>query len=307
MLPFKIIYSEDYDLNLGAHVFPSQKYRLVQEKLLAEGDAEAADFLTPAPATDEDVLRVHGRDWVEKLKEGRLDPLEVTRMEVPYSPELVRAVWLAAGGSTLAGRQALKDGCGFNLAGGLHHAFPNHGEGFCPLNDVAVAIRTLQADGAIKRALTVDLDVHHGNGTAAIFADDDTVVTLSLHQQNNYPAVKPPSDIDVGLEDGAGDEEYLQRLEQALERAFRDFPQPDLIFYLAGADPYREDQLGGLGLTLEGLRERDRRVFDVFLSRSIPVAVTLAGGYAWSIGDTVEIHRNTVLAARECFTPQGRR
>jgi acetoin utilization deacetylase AcuC-like enzyme len=307
MLPFKLVYSDGYDLNLGAHVFPSQKYRLVYEKLLAEGDAEEADFLSPSPATDEDVLRVHGAEWVEKLKTGNLDTLEVMRMEVPYSPELVQAVWLAAGGSTLAGRRALEDGCAFNLAGGLHHAYPDHGEGFCPIHDVAVAIRTLQADGSIKRALTVDLDVHHGNGTAAIFAEDDTVVTLSLHQQNNYPAVKPPSDIDVGLEDGAGDGEYLRRLEEALARVFEEYPKPDLIFYLAGADAYCEDQLGGLGLTFEGLRERDRRVFGAFLSRSIPVAVTLAGGYARSVGDTIEIHRNTVLAARECFTPQGRR
>ncbi len=307
MLPFKIVYSDGYDLHLGEHVFPSQKYRLVREKLLADGIADNDDLLEPGPAPDEDVLRVHSAEWVEKLKTGTLSPQELAQMEVPYSPELVQAAWLAAGGSTLAGRRALEDGCAITLSGGLHHAFPGHGEGFCPLHDVAVAIRRLLADGAIQTAMTVDLDVHHGNGTAAIFAEDDTVFTLSLHQENNYPAIKPPSNLDVPLRDGADDEEYLRLLSEALAAAFDEFGPPSLIFYLAGADVYCEDQLGGLGLTLEGLRERDRLVFEACRSRSIPVAVTLAGGYARVVGDTVQIHTNTVLAARECFAPQKQR
>ena len=310
MLPFKIIYSKDYDLNLGPHVFPSQKYRLVHERLLADGVAAPGDFLAPAPASDEDVLRVHSREWVSKLKQGSLDFMEMARMEVPYSPELVKAVWLAAGGSILAGRRALADGCCFNLAGGLHHAYPDHGEGFCPIHDVAVAIRALQADGAIASAMTIDLDVHHGNGTAAIFSGDPAVFTLSLHQENNYPADKPPSDLDVGLADGTGDAEYLGRLLEALDEAFDRFARgaggartgkPGLIFYLAGADTYREDQLGGLSLTLEGLGERDRMVFEAASARSYPVAVTLAGGYARKVEDTVRIHANTVLAASACY------
>ncbi|MFQ5778580.1 MAG: histone deacetylase, partial [Terriglobia bacterium] len=170
MLPFKLVYSDGYDLNLGDHVFPSVKFKLIREKCLADRVAAEDDFLEPAPAPDQDILRVHSQEWVRKLKTGKLTQYDVMRLEVPYSPQLVRAFWLSAGGSTLAARRALRDGCAFNLGGGFHHAFPEHGEGFCAINDVAVAIRTLQAEGALRTALVVDLDVHHGNGTAAIFA-----------------------------------------------------------------------------------------------------------------------------------------
>ncbi|MCH6554985.1 MAG: histone deacetylase [Acidobacteria bacterium] len=310
MLPFKLVYSDGYDLNLGDHVFPSVKYKLIHQKCLEEGIATADDFLQPQPAPDEDLLRVHSREWIRKLKLGKLSIQEIMRLEVPYSPQFVRACWLSAGGSTLAAQRALTDGCGFNFGGGFHHAYPDHGEGFCALNDVAVALRRLQADGDIRTAMVVDLDVHHGNGTAAIFAGDATVFTLSMHQENNYPYPKPLSDLDVGLLDFTGDTDYLRLLREALDRAFDRFKkeermrgtaQPGLIYYLAGADPYRQDQLGGLALTVEGLQERDRIVLDAARQREIPIAVTFAGGYARNTADTIQIHTNTILAARDCL------
>lgn len=298
MLPFKLIYADGYDLNLGAHVFPSKKFRLVRDLLLSEKIASAEDFLVPAPATDEDILRVHTEDYVQKLKTGSLTYLEILRMEVPYSPELIEACWLAAGGSILAARRALADGWAGNIGGGFHHAYPGHGEGFCVIHDVAVAIRHLQAARAIETAMIVDTDVHQGNGTAAIFAKDPTVFTLSIHQENNYPHPKPPSTIDVNLPDGTGDEEYLHIFEKHLLQAFHDF-SPQLLFYIAGADPYREDQLGGLALSMEGLARRDALVFDYARRHRVPVAIALAGGYARCVADTVRIHANTFLAARD--------
>jgi acetoin utilization deacetylase AcuC-like enzyme len=298
MLPFKVVYHSRYDLNLGPHVFPSQKFRLIHEMLLREGIATREDFLEPAPAMNEDLLRVHTAEWLKKLKTGTLTPGDIMKLEMPYSPEMVEAVWLAAGGTILAGQCAMRDGFGCNLSGGFHHAFPNHGEGFCAIHDVAVAIRRLQADGAIKKAMVIDTDVHHGNGTAHIFRDDPTVFTLSIHQENNYPAHKPPSNVDLNMWDRADDDEYLGALMPAVEKALDTF-RPDMAFYVGGADPYCEDQLGGLGLTKKGLMERDRRVFEKARRRGIPVATTLAGGYAMRVEDTVRIHVNTILAAKE--------
>jgi acetoin utilization deacetylase AcuC-like enzyme len=298
MLPFKLVYHKGYDLNLGQHVFPSQKFRLIAEMLLREGIADKGDFLTPIAATDEDILRVHTAGWVRKLKTGTLTASEEMRLEVPYSPELVEAFWLAAGGSILAAQSSLRDGFGCNLGGGFHHAYPDHGEGFCALHDVAVAIRRIQFDGLIRKALVVDTDVHHGNGTAAIFRGDESVFTLSIHQENNYPAYKPPSSVDVHMGDRADDEEYLGALIPAVQSALDEF-RPDIVFYVGGADPYCEDQLGGLSLTKQGLMLRDRKVFEESRKRGIPVATTLAGGYARRVEDTVRIHVNTVLAARE--------
>ena len=289
----KLIYSDQYDLNLGQHVFPAVKYKLVRQKLLDKKIVSEADFLEPEAVQDRDVLLVHSAEYVRKLKTGTLSELEIARMEIPYSPEMIRAVWLCAGGSTLAGRRAIADGIAVNLGGGFHHAFPSHGEGFCAIHDVAIAIRKLQAEDTIGKAMTVDLDVHHGNGTAAIFTRDESVYTFSMHQESNYPFEKPPGNLDVPLRDGCGDEEYLGLLRQSLQRALSEF-QPDLIFYLAGADPYCEDQLGGLSLTLAGLRERDRTVFQMAREKNIPVAVTLAGGYAARVDDTVTIHVGTV-------------
>jgi acetoin utilization deacetylase AcuC-like enzyme len=327
VLPFKLIYSDDYFLPIGAHVFPAEKYGRVHDRLINNGVAESSDFLTPQPASDQDVLLVHTAEYVQKLKTGTLSRREEQEMEIPYSPKLVQAFWLAAGGSILAAQHALKDRVAFNIGGGFHHAFPDHGEGFCMIHDVAVAIRCLQRDGKIRTAMTVDCDVHQGNGTAAIFAGTRTpsdplpstsasvlpvaagklrhahagdVFTISLHQHNNYPATKPPSSIDVDLPDGTGDNDYLAWLDNALSSGLRQF-EPDLICYVAGADPYREDQLGGLALTLEGLKKRDELVFRVAKARNIPVMVTYAGGYARRVEDTVAIHSNTVIAAKEVF------
>jgi acetoin utilization deacetylase AcuC-like enzyme len=298
MLPFKVIYHDGYDLNLGAHVFPSQKFRLIKEKLVADGIASLEDILAPEPAEDEDVLRVHAPDYVRKLKDGTLSPGEIQRMEIPYSRELMDACWLAAGGSILAGQRALVDGAASNVGGGFHHAYTDHGEGFCALHDVAIAIRRLQFDGKVERAMVVDTDVHQGNGTAAIFARDESVYTLSIHQENNYPSVKPPSTADINLPDGVGDDEYLSMLEEGLREAFEDFA-PEILFYVAGADPYREDQLGGLMLTIDGLWKRDALVFDYARRNGVPVVTTLAGGYARRIVDTVQIHVNTIAALRD--------
>jgi acetoin utilization deacetylase AcuC-like enzyme len=355
MLPFKLIYSQNYYLPIGAHVFPAQKYRLIHERLLATNVACAEDFVTPLSASDDDILLVHTPEYVRKLQTGRLSLQEEMQMEIPYSRELVEAFWLSAGGSILAAEHALREGVAFNIGGGFHHAFPDHGEGFCMIHDVAVAIRRMQKDGRIRHAMTVDCDVHHGNGTAAIFSsshahvsragsrvhsvggeashggmgglpssffgvstqagagprtragatqsESDTsgdVFTISLHQQNNYPAFKPPSSIDVNLADGVGDDDYLHWLDNALSSGLRQFA-PELICYIAGADPYREDQLGGLALTIEGLKKRDALVFDVARTRKIPVMVSYAGGYARKVEDTVTIHCNTVVAAKEIF------
>jgi acetoin utilization deacetylase AcuC-like enzyme len=320
MLPFKLVYSDGYYLPIGAHVFPAQKYRLIHQRLLNEHIAEPSDFLAPQPAPDADILRVHTEDYVRKLKDGTLSPTEELQMEIPFSPELRDAFWLAAGGSILAAEHALKDRVGFNIGGGFHHAFPDHGEGFCMIHDVAVAIKRLQADGKVRTAMTVDCDVHDGNGTAAIFPPINDahaplpshsptsprqsdhpahgVFTISLHQQHNYPAIKPPSSIDVNLPDGAGDHQYLSWLDNALSSGLRRFT-PDLICYIAGADPFCEDQLGGLALTMEGLKERDELVFKAAKAQNIPVMVTFAGGYARNTTDTVTIHCHTVLAAKE--------
>src|ERR1017187_47548 len=294
----KVVYSPQYDLNLGNHVFPSIKYRLIKEKLLRDRIVEPQDIVEPPAASEDDVALGHHREYIRKLQAGKLSYVEILRLEIPYSPELVRAVWLAAGGSILAGRLALQDGAAVNIGGGFHHAYPDHGEGFCVLNDFAIGIRRLQKDKAIERAMTVDCDVHHGNGTAAIFAGDTTVYTLSIHQENNYPYPKPPSTLDVNLRDGVDDAQYVAELEKGLDHALGEF-RPDLIYYVAGADPYRDDQLGGLKLSIKGLEQRDRLVFDKARAKNIPVAVTLAGGYARRVEDTIEIHTNTVRVAKE--------
>ena len=298
-----IVWHGAYEIDIGPHPFPTRKYRLVRDRLLAEGVIAPADLVEAPPASDEQVALVHTTEYVRKIKTGTLSVEEQLLLEVPFSPALREAAWITAGGSTLAGRLALDHenrGIAVHLGGGFHHAFPDHGEGFCLINDVAIAIRVLQREGIVRRVMVVDLDVHHGNGTAAIFQDDTDVFTFSMHQERNYPAWKPPSDVDVGLEDGTEDAEYLSLLERRLPELLGRH-RPDLVFYLAGADPYRFDQLGGLGLTLEGLRRRDELVFERATSAGVAVAVCLAGGYAVRTDDTVEIHCNTVRAAREAL------
>jgi acetoin utilization deacetylase AcuC-like enzyme len=328
MLPFKLVYSEKYFLPIGEHIFRADKFRLIRERLLQQGVAEDADFVVPQTATEADVLLVHSPLYVKKLMEGSLSAREELEMEIPYSPQVVDAFMLHTGGSILAAEHALEDSVCINMGGGFHHAFPEHGEGFCMINDFAVAIRALQKRGKILRAMTVDCDVHQGNGTAVIFGSprpkpntlpsgpaatsgarqrttmtegsSNDVFTISLHQENNYPFIKPPSSIDVNLPDGCGDAEYLAWLDNALSSGLRQF-EPQLICYVAGADPYMDDQLGGLSLSIAGLKQRDELVFRVARARDIPVMVTYAGGYANHIEDTVTIHSNTVVAAAEVY------
>ena len=304
MLPFKLVWSPQYDLHLGPHVFPSQKYRMIHDRLVKDRIAGPDDFVAPEPATDEDVLLVHTPAWVHALKNGSLTIQQLMKLEIPYSRQTMEAFWLMAGGTILAARNALRDRAGFNIGGGFHHAFAAHGEGFCAIHDVAIAIRRLQANGLIAKAMVVDCDVHHGNGTAGIFAGDRSVFTFSIHQLNNYPDEKPPSNIDIHLEDGAGDDEYLRQLREAYEPALAGF-QPDLLLYIAGADPFMEDQLGGLLLTLEGLVRRDRLVIGTAIAGGVPVCITLAGGYSFNVQDTVTIHVNTVKAAAEVLTSRS--
>lgn len=304
MLSFHLIYHDGYDLNLGGHVFPAQKYRLIRERLLREGFAEPEDILEPEAATDDQMILVHDPAWVGRLRDGRLSYEDIIKLEIPYSRKMVEGFFLAAGGTILAARKALEEGVGYNIGGGFHHAFPSHGEGFCAIHDVAVAVRVLQREGLIRKALVIDCDVHQGNGTAAIFSGDPTVSTISIHQHNNYPSAKPPSSIDIHLPDGVGDVEYLKRLGEAYGMAVPGF-QPDMVFYVAGADAYMEDQLGGLTLTLEGLMERDRTVLETPLRLGIPVVVTLAGGYAFDINDTVTIHCQTAYAAKDVLADCG--
>lgn len=299
MLPIKLVYHEEYDLKLGSHVFPSQKFRLIRDRFLRERFASPEDFVRPEAASDEDLMLVHTADWVHRLKNGKLRIEEVMHLEIPYSQEMVRGFWLAAGGTTLAAKLAIQNRSGaYNCGGGFHHAFAGHGEGFCAIHDVAVAVRKMQRDGLIERAMVVDCDVHHGNGTAAIFADDPTVFTLSIHQLNNYPSVKPPSDLDIHLPDHVGDDEYLRELREGYLPALEKF-KPQLLMYIAGADPFYDDQLGGLALTVKGLENRDRLVIGAAVERRIPVAVTLAGGYAWHVEDTVTIQSNTAIVLAE--------
>ncbi len=334
MLPFKLIYSEKYFLPIGEHVFRADKYRLVRERLLAEHLAVESDFVEPQPAAESDVMLVHSPHYVSKLMEGTLSAREELQMEIPYSPQVVDAFMLHTGGSVLAAELALKDGVAVNMGGGFHHAFPDHGEGFCMINDFAVAIRSLQKRGLIRRAMTVDCDVHQGNGTAVIFGNAARpaaplpsgsapvlghqpatnvrpgrvrdVFTISLHQEDNYPYVKPASSIDVGLPDGCNDADYLAWLDNALSSGLRQF-EPELICYVAGADPYREDQLGGLNLSIEGLKRRDLLLFRAAQARGIPVMVTYAGGYAMQLEDTVTIHANTVAAAAQVMSAARKR
>ena len=325
MLPFSLVYHDGFYLPLGAHVFPGEKYRLIHERLLRTGAAAENDFAQAQVIALEDVLRVHEPAYVDRLIEGTLSEEEILQMELPYSKELVHATLLGCGGTLAAARLARRDGAACMIGGGFHHAHADHGEGFCILHDVAIALARLLHDRAIERAMVIDLDVHDGNGTAAIFPpagerrrgslrsgvasgsmlpSAEGVFTLSMHQQNNYPAYKPASSLDVPLADGTDDAEYLEALEAALDVAFAHF-QPQLIAYVAGADPYVEDQLGGLALTIDGLKQRDRTVFRAAQSAGAPVFSVYAGGYARQVEDTVTIHANTVLAAAEVFSFHG--
>jgi acetoin utilization deacetylase AcuC-like enzyme len=287
----KVVYSDRYEIPLPGHIWPTTKYRLIAGRLRSN---PAVAFVEPPQASWEDLALVHTAEYLAKLRDGTLTPGDIATMELPWVPGMADGFRLMVGGTIAAARAANDDGCAAHLGGGLHHAFANHGEGFCPLNDVAVAVRVLQRDGLISRAAIVDLDVHHGNGTAMIFERDDTVFTFSMHQQLNYPFFKPAGDLDVGLENGAGDLRYNGLLGEALPRVMAS--RPDLIVYLAGADPYENDRLGGLRLTRAGLAERDRLVLGAARRAGVPLVTVLAGGYAADVTDTVDIHTATIEA-----------
>jgi acetoin utilization deacetylase AcuC-like enzyme len=322
----RVVYSARYHLDIGPHVFPTRKYPLVHDRLIDAGIIDASDVLEPPAADWSDLSRVHTAEYLAKMREGTFSLDELAQLELPWSPDLVETFRVMVGGTILAARIA----CGVahdrqsraahapragelagpvapmehgasaspvtcHIGGGLHHAFPNHGEGFCPFNDVAVAVRDLQSRG-LERAAIVDLDVHHGNGTAFVFQSDPGVFTFSIHQEHNYPMWKPKGSLDVGLPDGVGDSHYLRELERALPAVMAG--NPECIFYLAGADPYEDDQLGGLRLTREALRQRDRMVIEAVSAANVPLVIVLAGGYARRVEDTVAIHVATIQEAK---------
>jgi acetoin utilization deacetylase AcuC-like enzyme len=284
----KVFYSPRYEIALPGHIWPTSKYRLIAERL------SDVTFMEPTEASWEDLALVHTGEYLDKLRSNTLTSEDIAILELPWGPALADAFRLMVGGTCGAAAAALDDGRAAHLGGGLHHAFASHGEGFCPLNDVAVAIRVLQQDPGIQRAAIVDCDVHHGNGTAFIFERDPDVFTFSIHQQLNYPFFKPRGDLDVGLEDGAGDERYLDALAGALPAVLAS--GPEIVIYLAGADPFEGDRLGGLSLTKAGLAARDRLVIDAARAAGVPLATVLAGGYAANVMDTVDIHTATIQA-----------
>ena len=283
----RVFYSPRYEIQLPGHIWPTSKYRLIAER--CPPDSIVSSF---ARASWDELALVHTAEYLGKLRTNTLEPDDIATLELPWRPQLTEAFRRMVGGTIAAANAALEDGVAAHLGGGLHHAFANHGEGFCPLNDVAVAVRVLQARSAIRRAAIVDLDVHHGNGTAMIFERDETVFTFSMHQQHNYPFFKPRGDLDIGLEDGTRDDRYLALLAGALPRVMAS--GPDLVVYLAGADPFEHDRLGGLRLTKAGLAGRDRLVIDAARSAGVPLVTVLAGGYAMDVNDTVDIHVATV-------------
>jgi acetoin utilization deacetylase AcuC-like enzyme len=328
-----VVYSARYQIDIGPHVFPTRKYALVHARLIEAGVIQPSGCIEPEPASWNDLALVHTSEYLGKMRDGTMSPQDMSQLELPWSPEMVDGFRLMTGGTIQAaliachswfdtlttsevarpepfdspltlslskGERLAQDrpvGAGIvaaHIGGGLHHAFPSHGEGFCPFNDVAVATRVLQARG-IERVAIIDLDVHHGNGTAFIFEADPRVFTFSMHQQHNYPMWKPRGSLDVGLPDGAHDAAFLRELERALPAVMGHAPQ--CVFYLAGADPYEDDQLGGLRLTKDGLRRRDRLVIDTVRRAGVPLVVVLAGGYARHLEDTVAIHVATIEEA----------
>jgi acetoin utilization deacetylase AcuC-like enzyme len=275
------------------HRFPIEKYALVRDLVVRRGLLPPEAVEEPPRAGREALSLVHQDAYLDAIDRGTLDPVATRRLGFPWSPELRERSYHTVQGTVEAARDAVTHGAGVNLAGGTHHAFADRGEGFCVFNDVAVAIRVLQRDGLARRAVVIDLDVHQGNGTARIFAGDQSVFTFSLHGEKNYPFHKEMSRVDVGLPDGCGDQRYLDALADHLDQVL-DQARADLMFYLAGADPYEGDRFGRLRVTRAGLRERDRMVFQACRSRGLPVVMTLSGGYARNVNDLAEIHADTL-------------
>ncbi len=301
MSDYSLFYSPDYYADIGEdHVFPIKKFELARDILLNEGTLTKSEIHEPKPAKLADVYSIHTKDYITRLCNGTLTKSEVRRLGLPWSESLVRRSFLAVSGTINASRAALKNGkVSSNLAGGTHHAFADHGEGFCVLNDIAIAIRVLQKEQKARRFLIVDCDVHQGNGTAFIFKDDEEIFTFSMHGAKNFPLRKEVSNLDIELADKTGDEEFHEVLNEALHRIIGH--DPDLIFYLGGADPYEKDKLGRLSLTMEGLRKRDEIVLEFAKSEDIPIVTVMSGGYAKDINDTVEIHCNTIRAVKKVF------
>lgn len=300
----QVFYTPRYYADIGdGHIFPIRKFELVRDRLLAEGTLRRDELCEPQPATVEQVRLVHTEDYVSRLCGGALTAKELRRLGLPWSESLVRRSFYAAGGTIAAAHTALVEGYASNLAGGTHHSFADRGEGFCVFNDVAVAIRVLRNEGLIGRAAIIDCDVHQGNGTATIFAGDEQTFTFSIHGANNYPLFKARSSLDVELPDGTIDLEYLDCL-------FNHFPaifaaDPEIVFFLAGADPYAGDKLGRLELTIDGLRRRDVCVLRECYEREVPVVTVMSGGYGKDIDDTIEIHCNTIRMVKEVFEFQS--
>ena len=305
----KVFYSDRFVLPLPeGHRFPMQKYSMLRQRVDDAGLSGPGEMRVPHAVTDEEVLRAHDTGYLRKVVSGTLSRQEMRRIGFPWSERMVERSRRASGGTVDACRAALEDGIAANLAGGTHHAFADKGEGFCVLNDSAIAARTLQAEGLVGNVVVVDTDVHQGNGTAAILDGDASVFTFSIHGEKNYPFHKETSDLDVALPDGADDGAFLEALKLGLEEAL-DRAHATMAIFLAGADPYEGDKLGRLCVTKEGLAERDRIVLEICRSLSLPVAVTMAGGYCPRIGETVDIHFGTVKRAAEMtgsYKPQQR-
>jgi acetoin utilization deacetylase AcuC-like enzyme len=295
----KVFYSDTFVLPLPeGHRFPMRKYAMLRQRVAESGLVAPSDMRIPQAATDEQLCRAHATAYVRRVQAGELTPQEIRRIGFPWSPEMVERSRRSSGATIAACRAALAEGHAANLAGGTHHAYADRGEGYCVFNDSAVAARAMQAERRAGRVLIVDCDVHQGNGTAAILAGDDTIFTFSIHGANNFPFQKERSDLDIALADRTGDDAYLAALDHGLSQAI-ELSRADLAIYLAGADPYHDDKLGRLGLTKPGLAARDRMVFEYCRSAGIPVAVTMAGGYARDVADTVDIHFQTVRLAAE--------
>ncbi len=297
----RVFYTARYYADIGpGHIFPIRKFELVRQRLLAEATTNQCEFVEPQPANEDEVLLVHTEDYVKRLCAGQLTNNELRRLGLPWSPALVERSFYAAGGTICAARDALLSGVASNLAGGTHHAFADHGEGFCVLNDVAVAIRVLQRESLINTAAIIDCDVHQGNGTASIFASDPGVFTFSMHGEKNYPLFKQTSTLDIELPDGTSDDFYLGTLRASLPIVLQH--EPDIVFYLAGADPFAGDKLGRLSVSIGGLRERDEFALSTCYEREIPIVTVMSGGYGENLDDTIEIHCNTIRTAVSLFS-----
>lgn len=295
------VFSPEYEkTDIGNHIFPLVKYRLIKERLIKGKQAVESDFITPEKADIEDVLLVHTRSYLDKLLNGTLSLEEQMKLEIPYSKHLVEASLICVGGSILASETAMSCKVGVHIGGGFHHAYPDHGEGFCVLHDVAVAVKKMIRSKRVKKVLIIDCDLHQGNGTAYIFNNNPDVFTFSMHQEDIYPYPKEKSSLDVELPIGTGDTTYCDLLEKSIQKILKKF-KPDMLYYVAGADPFKGDQLSGLDLTIEGLKQRDSIVVEAVKKLNIPLVVTLAGGYAADINNTVIIQYNTCIEAAQYY------